>query len=164
MTDHDDRASGDFLTRLGPALAGGRATLQAFYDSLDQSDAAGRLIVAHYLADAQDSLEDEVRWDELALDLAPQVTDADLHALHPSLNIAGFVPSLQLNLADGYRRMQRFADASTALSASRAGNDRLPSESPEQQAYRQLILDGQQRVADLIDARDSVSTGLPDTR
>jgi hypothetical protein len=150
-----------FLERLGAALGGGAAGLDDLWNSLEEGDHAGRLIVAHYVADAQEDLADEVRWDELALSLVPCVTDADLRALHPSLTILGFVPSLELNVADGYRRLGRFGEAAQALDRSIAYNEQLPAELPEQEAYRQLILGAQRRVGDLIAAGDSETLSLP---
>ncbi len=147
-----------FLERLGAALSGGAESLQALWDSLPESDYAGRLIVAHYLADVQPELADEVRWDELAVAQADWVLDSDLQALHPSLTMLGLVPSLQLNLADGYRRLGRFDEAARALRRSVAYNDRLPVDLPEQQDYRQLIVDAQLRVQNLIEAGDSSDT------
>ena len=148
----------DFLERLGAALAGGAESLQELWDSLTESDYAQRLIVAHYLADVQQDLADEVRWDETALSQADWVLDSDLQALHPSLTIQGFVPSLQLNLADGYRRLGRFDDAARALRRSVAYNEQLPGALPEQREYRQVILQAQQRISELIDAGDSSDT------
>ncbi|GAA0604480.1 hypothetical protein GCM10009547_02810 [Sporichthya brevicatena] len=144
-----------FLERLGAALNGPSGSLEALWDSLDVRDHARRLVVAHYLADVQRDLESEVRWDELALMLADQVTDEALQEIHPTLTVAGFVPSLQLNLADSYRRMGRFDEAATALDRSVALNGHLPPSGGEQGEYRQLILDAQRRVGELIAARDS---------
>jgi hypothetical protein len=39
-------------------------------------------------------------------------SDANLQAIHPAMYVAGFMPSLHLNLADGYRRLGRFEEAS----------------------------------------------------
>lgn len=145
----------DFLERLGLALSGPPGSLEALWDSLADNERAQQLIVAHYLADVQSNLESEVRWDELALLLADRVTDQDLQSLHPTLTLDGYVPSLQLNLADGYRRLGRFEEAAEALSRSVAYNDRLLRGSPEQEEYRELIIRAQQRVKELIQAGDS---------
>lgn len=72
----------------------------------------------------------------------------------------GFVPSLQLNLADGYRRQGRFDEAARALEASIAQNASLPAELPEQVAYRDSIVAAQERVGERIDARDRASSDL----
>lgn len=145
----------DFLERLGAALSGPPGSLEALWDSLAENQRAEQLIVAHYLADAQGNLESEVRWDELALLIADRVTDQDLQALHPTLTLDSYVPSLQLNLADGYRRLGRFEEAAEALSRSVTHNDRLLRGTPEQEEYRELVLHAQQRVRALIEARDS---------
>jgi hypothetical protein len=153
-----------FLERLGAALPGGAASLQELWDSLDENDLAGRLVVAHYLADVQEDVAEEVRWDELALTLVDRVTDEDLQALHPTLTVMGFVPSLQLNVADGYRRLGRFEDAAEALRWSIAYNVLLPVELTEQEAYCQMIVDAQQRVGDLLERGDSGSVAVPKSR
>lgn len=153
----------DFLERLGTALSGPPGSLEALWDSLAENERAEQLIVAHYLADAQANLDSEVRWDELALLLADRVTDQDLQALHPTLTLDSYVPSLQLNLADGYRRLGRFEEAAEALTRSVAYNDRLLRGTPEQDAYRDLVLHAQQRVRALIEARDN-SEVQPATR
>lgn len=140
-----------FLEQLRAAVGGGAAALEDFWASLAESDHAGRLIVAHYVADVQQDVAEEVRWDELALSLVERVTDDDLQALHPALSVTGFVPSLQLNVADGYRRLGRFEDAAEALRWSIAYNELLPGELPEQEAYRQMIVDAQQRVSELLE-------------
>lgn len=133
------------------------ARLMDMWNALRQDDPAGQCILAHYIADLQSEVADELRWDETALEAADGVTDDDLRKLHPSLTVAGFIPSLQLNVADGYRRVGRFDDASTALTKSVAHNDSLPTELPEQITYREMILSGQQRLADRISRRDTAS-------
>lgn len=157
----------DFLSDLAGAMAAGsqdraagRARFAELWDGLPEGDHAGRCILAHYIADLQDDLDDEVGWDEIALRNAQGVTDADLQALHPSLTVLGFVPSLQLNLADGYRRQGRFEDATRALTFSVAQNASLPTELPEHVAYRDSIVAAQERTRQRIEARDSTSSGL----
>jgi len=156
-----------FLADLAAAMAtgardraAGRAQFAELWADLPKGDHAGRCILAHYIADCQDDLGEEVGWDEVALENSRGVTDSDLQALHPSLTVLGFVPSLQLNLADGYRRQGRFQEAATALTASVAQNASLPVDLPEQVAYRELIMSAQARTGQRIDARDSSSTGL----
>lgn len=144
----------------GKDRAAGRERFRQLWGSLEPNDKAGRLVLAHFIADLQDDVDDEVRWDEIALDNVDGVSDADVQALNPAFTVRALVPSLQLNLADGYRRQCRFDDAERALAASVAQNDALPADEPEQAAYRQLILDGQQRAGERIAARDSTSTLL----
>src|SRR5262245_60284145 len=114
-------------------------------------------ILAHYLADACDQHADEIRWDEADLAESSLVDDDDLRAIHPTLHVAGFLSSLHLNLADGYRRLGRFEDSEAHLAASRNSNQALGAQSPEQVAYRQMIVAAQDYVADKIAARDSAA-------
>ena len=148
----DDLATGLALQATDRSAA--LAHLMTMWEGLSADDKAGRCIVAHYIADLQDNVDDELRWDETALDASTAVTGADLQKLHPTLTVAGFVPSLQLNVADCYRRVGRFADAQRALALSMANNDSLPAALPEQVAYREMILGGQQNLAGKIASLD----------
>ncbi len=150
-----------FLNDLGTGLAlqstdrpAALAHLLGMWAGLAADDKAGRCILAHYIADLQDDVESELEWDEKALAAADGVTDADLQKLHPTLTVAGFIPSLQLNVADCYRRVGRFADAQRALALSMASNESLPAALPEQVAYREMILGGQQNLAAKIAGQD----------
>jgi hypothetical protein len=152
------------LTNLGAALAklpddreSGQQALTELWDSLLPADHAGRCIVAHYVADACDAIEDEIAWDETALAESLLTNDDDLAAVHPTLHRAGFMSSLHLNLADGYRRLGRFQDAEEQLAASRRFNDALSGAKSEQVAYREMIVAGQDRVAGKIAAADCAS-------
>jgi len=60
-------------------------------------------VLAHYLADTETVLDDEIRWDETAL---AEFAHLDAGALAPVgiPDTAGLAPSLHLNLADGYLR------------------------------------------------------------
>ena len=53
----------------------------------------------------------ELEWDLRALDAAANLTDARVQEIHPSLSVAGFLPSLHLNVADASFRA---GDAATA--------------------------------------------------
>ncbi|MCE5291060.1 MAG: hypothetical protein LLG14_17750 [Nocardiaceae bacterium] len=132
-----------------------QAALMTMWHALDRDDRAGQCILAHYIADLQNDVHDEVRWDETALEASNGVTDADLQRLHPTLTVAGFIPSLQLNVADSYRRIGRFDDALGALEVSVSHNHALPTELAEHVAYREVILIGQQRLAERIANRDT---------
>jgi hypothetical protein len=143
--------------QLATDRAAGRQALTELWDALDPGDAAARCIVAHFLADAQDDLNDEIRWDEVSLAESAKASDDDMQAIHPAMHVAGFMSSLHLNLADGYRRLGRFETAGRHLESSRAGNCALTGDRPEDIAYRDMIVTGQQRVAAAIEARDSTS-------
>lgn len=143
------------LGQLATDRAAGRRALTRLWDTLAPSDAAGRCILAHYLADAQDDLNDEIAWDETALVESAKVSDDDLRAIYPALRVSGFMSSLHLNLSDGYRRLGRFEAAGRHLESSLAANGALTGDRPEEVAYRDMIIAGQQRVAAAIEAHDS---------
>jgi hypothetical protein len=145
------------LGQLATNRAAGRQALTELWGALDPGDAAARCIVAHFLADAQDDLDDEIAWDEVSLAESATVPDDDLRAIHPDMHVASFMSSLHLNLADGYRRLRHFETAGRHLASSVAGNSALTGDRPEDVAYRDLIVTGQQRVAAAIEARDDKS-------
>ena len=105
------------------ALAGdkdaGRSDLLACWEATAEADHAKRCVIAHYLADLQPSLTDEVSWDERALAAHPHVVDDDLAPLGIT-SARGLAPSLHLNLGDGYLRQGRIADAQAQLDAGLA--------------------------------------------
>ena len=111
------------MTDLGAALTAEpderRTALESVWSRIDPSDHAARCIAAHYMADAQDDVDAEVEWDELSLAESAGVSDAELQEIHPSLSVVGFMPSLHLTLADGYRRQGRFDEARDRLQTSR---------------------------------------------
>jgi hypothetical protein len=81
----------------------GRRRLLECWEGTTEADHAQRCVVAHYLADLQDDLDEELAWDERALDELPHVVDSDLAPLGIT-SAAGLAPSLHLNLGDGYLR------------------------------------------------------------
>jgi hypothetical protein len=136
---------------IGLALSGeregGHREMAQCWDGLGPDDHAKRCVLAHYLADVQANLVDEVSWDEQALAEFTFVRDEDLLAVGiPSA--AGLAPSLHLNLGDAYLRQGRVGDAqrevalglaaSSALSGDgyatmiRTGLDRLKARAGEQ--------------------------------
>jgi hypothetical protein len=91
-------------------------------------DAFHRCTLAHYLADLYDDPAEALVWDVRALDAAKALTDDRAQRYHDSLPVAGFFPSLHLNLADNFRRLGSFTAARDHLTAARAqehtlGND-----------------------------------------
>lgn len=150
----------DLIHRLTTALntpeADRRAAIGDVWTSLPADDHVGRCIVAHYAADHEPRLADEVGWDELALAESASLTDDALQAVHPGLTVAGFLPSLHLNLADGYRRQERFADAIAQLAEGRSHLGAFDDAPAEQEAYVAMILDGYRRVSDLIAQRSTL--------
>ena len=87
--------------------AAARQDLTALWAEIEQrgGDDFHRCVIAHFLADLQDDLPDELAWDERALAAVAGVTDERAQEYHPSLQVRGFLPSLYLSLADDHRRL-----------------------------------------------------------
>lgn len=65
---------------------------------------AERCILAHFLADTEEEARQELDWDLIALQSATGgPSESNAEALTPEL--AGFLPSLHLNVGDAYRRL-----------------------------------------------------------
>ncbi len=125
---------------IGVALGGdknnGRRELTACWEGSASKDHAKRCVIAHYLADLQDDLAEEVAWDERALASYANVADDDLEPIGiPSAR--GLTPSLHLNLGDGYLRQGRTADAQAQLDAGLSAQDALGDD-----GYGALIRNG----------------------
>lgn len=134
----------EVMTAVGVTLAGdkeqGRAELLRAWEGTGQDDHAQRCVLAHYLADLEPDLGEEVRWDELALAAYPHIGDSELTPLGiPTAR--GLAPSLHLNLGDGYLRQGRADDATAQLSAGLACLDALPED-----GYGALIRTGLSRL------------------
>jgi hypothetical protein len=105
-------------------------------------DPFGRCTVAHYLADLQETTQDELRWDLRALEASEELTGG-----HAGLQVEAFLPSLHLNLADDYRRLSRTDEARHHL---RLARERLAVLG--QDAYGDLIRGAVDRVGEALDA------------
>lgn len=111
-----------------------RARLSEVWDRADAP--AHRCVIAHFLADVQDTVDAEVAWDEAAWAAFHGVGDADLEPIGVGA-AAGFAPSLHLNLGDGYLRQGRREDAARELALGRATVAALADDS-----YGAMILRG----------------------
>lgn len=143
----------DVLAAVQVALTGdrdeGRALLARCWAATSTDDHAQRLVIAHYLADLQDDLDDEIRYDESALADYAHVGDSDLAAIGiPSA--AGMAPSLHLNLGDGYLRRGDVTAARSELEAGRAAAAALDDD-----GYGALIRSGLDGLAQRIAALDA---------
>jgi len=125
---------------------GGRAALEACWAATGEQDHAVRCVVAHYLADLQTDLDEELRWDELALVELPHLHDADVAGLGVA-SAAGFAPSLHLNLGDGYLRRGDVDRAREHLQVGRGTLDQLADD-----AYGVMIRRGFDRLAARIES------------
>ncbi|MDX2358413.1 hypothetical protein [Dietzia sp. PP-33] len=120
----------------------------------DQIGVAGdplpRCALAHYLADLHESPAEALPWDVRALDAADALTDARARNYHASLQVAGFYPSLHLNIADNLRRLGAFEAATEHI---RNAGQRLSALSDD--AYGQSIRTAIDEVRQAIDNRDT---------
>ncbi|MFP5070521.1 hypothetical protein ACLFMI_12740 [Pseudonocardia nantongensis] len=129
-----DAAADPVLAEITAAVEAGRAgeraaareRLAAIWARIgERGDPFHRCVLAHHAADLQGDPHEELRWDERALAAAGEVTDERAEAHHASLHVAGFYPSLHLNLADVHRRLGHDADAARHLELARERSDAL---------------------------------------
>lgn len=147
VSNHWDAVTAAVGLTLSGEKARGRADLLSCWEAAGEDDHARRCVIAHYLADLEPDLPDEVAWDERALAAYEHVTDLDLAPIGiPSA--AGLEPSLRLNLGDGYLRQGRIEEANAQLEAGLAAQGVLPHE-----GYGGLIRQGlaglRNRISDL---------------
>jgi hypothetical protein len=98
-------------------------------------------VLAHSMADVQDDVRDELLWDERALTAAGRLTDERVAAAGVPMSVAGLYPSLHLNLAECYRRLDEPGPAREHLRQARAGIGALGDDD-----YGRLIRDGLERL------------------
>ncbi|MCA0329081.1 MAG: hypothetical protein LCI03_04160 [Actinobacteria bacterium] len=109
-------------------------------------DPAQRCVLAHYLADVQESLDAEIAWDERALAEFPNLAPDDLAPIGiPSA--AALAPSLHLNLGDGYARRGDLDAAREQLDLGRAAVGLLDDD-----GYGAMIRGGLDGLAARLDA------------
>ena len=125
---------------------GGRQALTACWAQTGPDDHAYRCVLAHYLADLQESLDDEVAWDRAALAEYPWL-DRDALAPVGIPDSAGLAPSLHLNLGDGYRRLGRLVEATEQLRQGQEAVGALPDD-----GYGRMIREGLARLEERLTA------------
>lgn len=135
---------GAITDAIGLALDGdqqrGRDALLACWKATTKHDHAQRCVLAHYLADQQSSLDEEVTWDESALSEHAYVVDEDLASVGIK-SAAALAPSLHLNLGDGYLRQGRVGEAKAQQAAGMQAGNTLPID-----GYGALIRSGLERL------------------
>ncbi|MFD4182098.1 hypothetical protein [Rhodococcus sp. NPDC058514] len=90
----------------GGDKAGARAAFATLWEQVGpDGDPLHAVTLAHYMADVQDDPADELEWDLRALAAADTLTDERAKQHHSSLQVAGFYPSLHLNLAADYAKL-----------------------------------------------------------
>jgi hypothetical protein len=106
-------------------------------------DALHRCAIAHSLADTHDDPHEELAWDLRALDAADSITDEQVRRAGMPGTVAGFYPSLHLNLGDVYRRLGDEEGARRHLAAGQAAADALGDD-----GYARMIKAGLDRLGD----------------
>ncbi|MBA3418862.1 MAG: tetratricopeptide repeat protein [Geodermatophilaceae bacterium] len=71
----------------------------------EAGDPLYRCALAHSMADVQDDAAEELKWDLRALEAADSLTDERAAHAGVASPVAGFYPSLHLNLAECYRKL-----------------------------------------------------------
>ncbi|MFI9202984.1 hypothetical protein [Streptomyces sp. NPDC053048] len=153
------------MEAIGHAVSEGRAgdIASARQKLLDLWSAIGvtgdplhRCSLAHYLADLYEDAAQALAWDIRALDAADAVTEQRVQEHHAGLHIAGFYPSLHLNLADNYRRLGSFEAATEHINAAKAHAPDLPRD-----PYGDLLRRAIQEVAEAIAGGDRTRRASP---
>lgn len=130
---------------------GARRRLVEVWENVGVSgDPLHRCTLAHYLADLYDHPAEALIWDIRALDAAASITDERAQAHHQSLQVAGFYPSLHLNVADNLRRLSAFDAALEHISCAEACRDALPDD-----GYGRMISTAIAEVRTAIKRRDT---------
>ncbi|WP_194819645.1 hypothetical protein [Nocardia sp. XZ_19_385] len=98
-----------------------RTVLTEIWESIGpQGDPLHRCTLAHFMADLQPDAAQALAWDVRALDAAASLTNERAQQHHSTLDVAGFYPSLHLNLADNYRQLGSFEAAQREIDSTRA--------------------------------------------
>ncbi|WOX08121.1 hypothetical protein [Streptomyces sp. N50] len=133
MAERQEQAAPDaLLTRIGQVVMlhhGGdreeaRERLLGLWAELgEDGDPLHRCTLAHYLADTQDDPTDELAWDLRALSAADELTDgrdAGDAGQKGAVAVRAFYPSLHLNLAADYVKLDRPDAARTHIRRARS--------------------------------------------
>lgn len=140
------------MGRIAEAMAlgqrGERAAARALFADIwarigEDGDPFHRCALAHAMADVQDDVAEELRWDERALAAADELTDERVAAGGVHSGVAGFYPSLHLNIAECHRRLGNRTQAQEHLAR---GRERLGALADD--GYGQLVRGGYDRLAE----------------
>ncbi|MFJ9640790.1 hypothetical protein [Streptomyces sp. NPDC101178] len=134
MVEQQEASEDAVMTRIGQAvmlLHGGdreeaRNRFGLLWSELGaDGDALHRCTLAHYMADTQDDPGDELAWDLRALTAAEGLSGDRPDGHRDSLAVQALCPSLHLNLAADYLKLQRPDAARIHLRQARDAADRL---------------------------------------
>jgi hypothetical protein len=133
----------------GGARADARRRLTDLWDRVGpDGDPLHRVTLAHFLADLQDDVRAELRWDERALAAADDLTDERAQQYDAALRVRGLLPSLHLNLADCLRRLGDASGARQHLAEAAASIDELADDDD----YGRMIRAGLWHVRQALEA------------
>ncbi|SDX41208.1 hypothetical protein SAMN05660209_00435 [Geodermatophilus africanus] len=132
----------------GGAPAEARQRLTDLWERVGpDGDPLHRVTIAHFLADLQDDVRAELRWDERALAAAGDLTDERAQEYDTALRVRGMLPSLHLNLADCLRRLGDAPGARQHLARAEASVDELADD-----GYGRLVRTGLWHVQEALEA------------
>ncbi|MFF5249020.1 hypothetical protein ACFY3V_32470 [Streptosporangium sp. NPDC000095] len=130
------------LGRRGERKAARRLFSELWEEIGVTGDPLHRCALAHWMADVQDEVKEELLWDLRALEAADLVTDERARQVGVAGSVSGFYPSLHLNLGDAYRRLGDLDRARDHLERGRAAVGALDDD-----GYGQMIRQGLDRLA-----------------
>lgn len=107
----------------------------------ERGDPFHRCALAHSMADVQDDVHDELAWDLRALEAADLITDERAAQAGVMSPVAGFYPSLHLNLGECYRKLGDLDRAREQLERGQAAVGALGDN-----GYGQMIKRGLDRL------------------
>lgn len=142
----------DTMTRVGRAMElghrGERVAARDLFAAIwheaggEAADPFHRCAIAHAMADVQDDPHDELVWDLRALSAADLLTDERAAAGGVAGSVAGFYPSLHLNLGECYRKLGDLGRAREHLDRGRAAVAALGDD-----GYGRAVRDALERLA-----------------
>jgi hypothetical protein len=128
-----------------------RHDLLAIWDQIGVAgDPFHRCALAHYLADLHEDPAAALMWDVRALDAADALSDDRAQQYHATLHVAGFYPSLYVNIADNLRRLGSFEAATKHID-----NAEQHTTSLNDDAYGHMIQAAITGVRQAVDNRDT---------
>lgn len=109
------------ITDKSGGAEGQRSRFQSLWDEIgEDGDPLHRCTLAHYAADVETDPRQSLLWNRRSLDAVLLLSDERLKTTFPMLSVAGFRPSLHLNLAQDYFDLGAPGDASRELNAAEA--------------------------------------------